>query len=58
MTNLKDKFEPIDVIALTIIAGCIISMAIKGDTAFKDVLLIITGFYFGRQTEKSKTDNK
>lgn len=54
MTKLSDKFEPIDIIALSIITGCIISMFIKGETVFKDVLLMISGFYFGNQVGNSK----
>lgn len=49
MTRLTDKFEPIDIIALMIITGCMISMAVRNDTVFKEVLLTITGFYFGKQ---------
>lgn len=54
MTNLKDKLEPLDLIAIMIISGCMISMIIRGDTVFKDVLLTITGFYFGHHTNKKK----
>lgn len=53
MKRLSDKFDPIDVIAMMIIAGCIITMAIRGDTIFKEVLNTIVGFYFGRNTTKN-----
>jgi hypothetical protein len=54
MTNFGDKFEPIDFIALVIVVGCMVSMVIKQDTVFKDILLTITGFYFGHQVNKKK----
>lgn len=52
MKKLADKFDPIDVIAMMIIFGCITSMAIRGDTLFKDVLQTIIGFYFGKNINK------
>lgn len=50
--RLSDKFDPIDVIAMMIIVGCMISMALQNNSVFKDVLQTIVGFYFGRQTSK------
>ena len=50
--KLADKFDPIDVIAMMIIIGCMVSMALQNNSVFKDVLQTIVGFYFGRQTIK------
>lgn len=50
--RLADKFDPIDVIAMMIIVGCMVSMALQNNSVFKDVLQTIVGFYFGRQTTK------
>lgn len=56
--RLADKFDPIDVIAIMIIAGCMISMAVQSNSVFKDVLQTIVGFYFGRNTIKDNNNNK
>jgi len=55
--NLSDKFDPIDIIAMLIISGCIITMAIRGDSLFKDILTTVVGFYFGRNTTKIPPTN-
>lgn len=49
MTKLSDKFDPVDIIAIIIITGCLVMMAIKPDPTFNNVLLIISGFYFGKK---------
>lgn len=51
--RIIDKFEPMDVIAIVIIGSCLAALKIKPDSTFKDVLLIITGFYFGAKTYKN-----
>lgn len=54
MGKLSDKFDPIDIIAMVIVVGCIISMAIRGDSVFKDILQTVVGFYFGHSISKDK----
>ena len=55
MANPFDKLDPIDIIALAIIVGCFTSMIIQGNSAFKDILLTVVGWYFGRKSVSPKT---
>jgi hypothetical protein len=40
-----------DIIAIIMIIGCVIALIVRPDSTFKDVLLTITGLYFGRKTK-------
>lgn len=57
MSRLTDKFEPMDIIAIIIILCCLVALKIKPDTTFRDVLLIISGVYFGKNIKKQNGGN-
>ena len=50
LKKLVAKFEPIDVIAIIIILSCVTLIGFGRDGIITSILLMVTGFYFGRRT--------